>query len=86
MKLDRKLLLPASGGRAQAKSGFVPDLLQPMTSCIEDQPVTHPTKKDQPPSLGVVYINSSPASATTDTDTTHESAYTDSTVSDNLPS
>ena len=38
MKLDRKLLLPASGGGAQAKSGFVPDLLQPMTSCIEDQP------------------------------------------------
>ena len=45
MKLDRKLLLPASGGGAQAKSGFVPDLLQPITSCIKDQPVTHSAKK-----------------------------------------
>ena len=56
MKLDRKLLLPANGGGAQAKSGFVPDLLQPMTSCIEDQLVTHLTKKDKPPSYGGLYI------------------------------
>ena len=86
MKLDRKLLLPASGGGAQAKSGFVPDLLQPMTSCIEDQPVTHPAKRTNHRVRGVVYINSSPASATTNTDTNHESAYTDSAESDNLPS
>jgi hypothetical protein len=81
MQLDRKLLLPASGGGAQAKSGFVPDSLQPMTSCIED----HPAKRINHRVRGVVYINSSPASATTNTDTKHESAYTDSTVSDNLP-
>ena len=85
MKLDRKLLLPASGGGAQAKSGFVPDVLQPMTSCIEDQPVTHPAKRTNHRVRGVVHMNSSSASAT-NTDTKHESAYTDSTVSDNLPS
>ena len=80
MKLDRQqLLLPASCGGPQAKSGFVPDLLQPMTSCIEDQPVTHPAKRINHRVRGVVYINSSPASATTYTDTIHDSAaYTDS--------
>jgi hypothetical protein len=48
MKLDKKLLLPASGGGAKADSGFVPDLLQLMTSDIEDQPVKHPALKNQP--------------------------------------
>jgi hypothetical protein len=43
-KLDRKLLLLASGGGPQAKSGFVPDLLQLMTGCTKDQPVTHKAK------------------------------------------
>ena len=80
MKVDRKLLLPASGGGPKAKKGFVPDLLQPMTSCIEDPPVTHPVIK-KIPNHRVVYINSSPASATTNTDTKHESAYTDNTAS-----
>ena len=70
MKLDRKLLLPASGGGAQAKSGFVPDLLQPMTSCIEDQP-TNPQRNTNHRVRGVVYIKSSPASETTNTDTIH---------------
>jgi hypothetical protein len=55
-KLDRKLLLPASCGRPQAKSGCVPDLIQPMMSCIEDQPVTHPANKVQTTELGGLYI------------------------------
>jgi hypothetical protein len=77
MKLDRKLLLPASGGGTQAKTGFVPDLLQPMTSCIEDQPVIHPAKKRTNQRVrGIVYINSSPASATTNTDISNMNLHT----------
>jgi hypothetical protein len=59
MKLNRKPLLPASGGGAQAKSGFVSKLItayDKLYTVCTGPTSEPPRKKDQPPELEGLYI------------------------------